>query len=64
MVKQRQVNQLTTPIDIAKAMYERQHDGVMDTILGQPKQQQRSEMAEVNEIVRQIMLQSEADLWQ
>ena len=58
MAKERQVNQLTTPVEIAKAMYMQQRAGLMDTVLGQPQPTQSPESAQVKEIVRQIMTQA------
>jgi hypothetical protein len=59
MAKERQVNQLTTPVEIAKAMYMQQRAGLMDTVLGQPQRTQSPEAAQVKEIVRQIMTQAQ-----
>ena len=64
MEKQRQVNQLTTPVDIAKAMYLKQREGLMDTILGQPQRVPTPQTNEINELVNQIMLQAEVEQWQ
>tara|TARA_R110000744_G_scaffold198892_1_gene318120 strand:- start:538 stop:723 length:186 start_codon:yes stop_codon:yes gene_type:complete len=58
-VKERQVNQLTTPVEIAKAMYLSQQPGVMESIIGQPDRKVNPESAQVKELVRQIMSQSE-----
>ena len=59
MAKERQVNQLTTPVEIAKAMYMQQEAGLMDTVLGQPQRTPSTETNNVKEIVRQIMSRSE-----
>ena len=59
MAKERQVNQLTTPVEIAKAMYMQQRAGLMDTVLGQPQRTPSTETNNVKEIVRQIMSRSQ-----
>ena len=59
MAKERQGNQLTTPVEIAKAMYMQQRAGLMDTVLGQPQRTPSTETNNVKEIVRQIMSRSE-----
>tara|TARA_R110000824_G_scaffold295156_6_gene483523 strand:- start:1003 stop:1185 length:183 start_codon:yes stop_codon:yes gene_type:complete len=59
MAKERQVNQMTTPVEIAKAMYMNQRIGLMDSVLGKPQQTPNPETAQIKEIVRQIMTQSQ-----
>jgi|TARA_R110000744_G_scaffold14553_1_gene41364 hypothetical protein len=63
-MKERQVNQVTTPVEIAKTLYMRHNDGLMDSIMGQPQRKPNSETAEINEIVHQIMMKSETEEWQ
>ena len=61
MAKERQVNQVTAPIEVAKKMYEVQQTKLQDLLIGPQASRQPASVngVEIKEIVRQIMTQAQ-----
>lgn len=63
MVKERQVNQITAPVEVAKKMYEIQQGKLQDLLIG-PQTTRRPESINgvaVKEIVRDVLSQLEVE---
>ena len=63
-MKERQVNQITAPVEVAKKMYEMQQERLRDILVGPQTQTRKSESingVEVKEIVRNVLSQLEIE---
>tara|TARA_R110000765_G_scaffold58385_5_gene114198 strand:- start:268 stop:459 length:192 start_codon:yes stop_codon:yes gene_type:complete len=63
-VKERQVNQITAPVEVAKKMYEMQQERLRDILVGPQTQTQKPESingVEVKELIRHTLSQLEIE---
>ena len=61
MAKERQVNQVTAPIEVAKKMYEVQQTKLQDLLIGPQASRQPASVngVEIKEIIRSVLEQAE-----
>ena len=61
MVKERQVNQITAPVEVAKKMYEIQQTKLQDLLIGPQATRQPAAVngVEIKEIIRSVLEQAE-----
>ena len=61
MVKERQVNQITAPVEVAKKMYEIQQTKLQDLLIGPQATRQPASVngVEIKEIIRRVLEQAE-----
>ena len=61
MVKERQVNQITAPVEVAKKMYEIQQTKLQDLLIGPQATRQPASVngVEIKEIIRSVLEQAE-----
>jgi hypothetical protein len=61
MVKERQVNQITAPVEVAKKMYEIQQTKLQDLLIGPQATRQSASVngVEIKEIIRSVLEQAE-----
>ena len=61
MVKERQVNQVTAPVEVAKKMYEIQQTKLQDLLIGPQATRQPASVngVEIKEIIRSVLEQAE-----
>ena len=61
MVKERQVNQITAPVEVAKKMYEIQQGKLQDLLIGPQATRQPASVngVEIKEIIRSVLEQAE-----
>ena len=61
MAKERQVNQITAPVEVAKKMYEVQQTKLQDLLIGPQASRQPASVngVEIKEIIRSVLEQAE-----